>query len=70
MRNSAEFHEPICEQLFHAIFTTIPMKELCVSLLYARRGGIDINPVRATSWDLIPESFLTTILLEKKTQMQ
>lgn len=70
MRNSSEFHEPICEQLFQAVFETTPMKDLCIALLYARRGGIDINPIRATSWDLIPESFLNGAVLEKKTQMQ
>ena len=48
-RDECHFHEEICETIYKRLLDTIKPVELCVTCLYARRGGIDINPVRATS---------------------
>lgn len=48
-RDECHFHEEICETIYKRLLDVIDPVELCVTCLYARRGGIDINPVRATS---------------------
>jgi len=48
MRRENHFHEEICECIYKRIKDLINPKELFVACLYTRRGGIDINPVRAT----------------------
>ena len=48
-RDECHFHEEICETIYKRLLDAIDPVELCVTCLYARRGGIDINPVRATS---------------------
>jgi 7-cyano-7-deazaguanine reductase len=54
IREVSDFHEPNCLYLFNSIIDKADVDELCVSLLYSRRGSLDINPVRATTADLIP----------------
>ena len=46
-------HEEICECFYKRLKDAFDPSELLVMCLYARRGGIDINPVRASSQDLI-----------------
>lgn len=53
LRNENHFHEEICEQVFTHFKQGLNPDELFVACLYTRRGGIDINPVRATSNDLV-----------------
>ena len=48
-RDECHFHEEICETIYKRLLDTFEPDELCVMCLYARRGGIDINPIRATS---------------------
>lgn len=48
-RDERNFHERICEQVYMAIHDKIHPRELFVMCNYTRRGGIDINPVRASS---------------------
>jgi 7-cyano-7-deazaguanine reductase len=48
-RDECHFHEEICETIYKRLHDILNPSELCVTCLYARRGGIDINPVRATS---------------------
>jgi 7-cyano-7-deazaguanine reductase len=52
-RDECHFHEEICETLYKRLFDVLSPSRLCVTCLYARRGGIDINPVRATDLPLI-----------------
>jgi len=47
-RNHNEFHEQCVEQIFWDISKLCEPKELVVYARYTRRGGIDINPVRAS----------------------
>lgn len=55
MRRENHFHEEICELIYKRLWDIIGggSNELLVACLYTRRGGIDINPVRASSTDLL-----------------
>ena len=44
--------------------------ELMVACLYTRRGGLDINPIRASHKHLIPETFEDVKFLNEKTLRQ
>ena len=46
IRELNEFHEFCAEKLFTDIMKTGNVRHCCVQLLYARRGSLDINPVR------------------------
>jgi 7-cyano-7-deazaguanine reductase len=46
-RNHREFHEPTCERIYQDLFEVLQPTELLVCCQYTRRGGIDINPMRA-----------------------
>ena len=45
-RDECHFHEEICEALYKRLLDSCKPDELVVRCLYARRGGIDINPER------------------------
>jgi len=53
MRKENHFHEEICECIYKRLYDLLDPEELMVTCLYTRRGGIDINPIRATSEELI-----------------
>jgi 7-cyano-7-deazaguanine reductase len=56
MRRENHFHEEICEAIFKRLQDVLGKKaEILVLCLYTRRGGIDINPIRATSEKLMKE---------------
>ena len=48
MRKENHFHEEIAECIYKRLFDLLEPEELFVACLYTRRGGIDINPVRAS----------------------
>jgi len=48
-RNHNEFHEPCAERMFWDIWRRCRPTQLSVYARYTRRGGLDINPFRA-SW--------------------
>ena len=48
-RDECHFHEEICETIFKRLNDALQPEWLNVMCLYARRGGIDINPERCTS---------------------
>jgi 7-cyano-7-deazaguanine reductase len=52
-RDECHFHEEICETIYKRLHDALSPEELVVTCLYARRGGIDINPVRASNTALI-----------------
>ena len=56
-RTVSHFHEEICEMVFKHLMDAYKPEQLLVACLYTRRGGLDINPVRATHQSLIPEFF-------------
>lgn len=49
MRKENHFHEEICECIYKRLYDLLNPDELFVACLYTRRGGIDINPLRASS---------------------
>lgn len=52
-RSECHFHEEIIETIYKRINDILQPDELVVRGLYARRGGIDINPIRASHLKLI-----------------
>ena len=52
-RGECHFHEEICECVYKRLHDKFEPQALFVMCLYARRGGIDINPVRASNVDLL-----------------
>lgn len=52
-RGECHFHEEICECIYKRLHDKFKPEALFVMCLYARRGGIDINPARASNVDLL-----------------
>lgn len=69
-RQVSHFHEEICEMIYTHLKEAFNPDTLMVSCLYTRRGGIDINPVRASHASLIPPFFYRRNLRMKKTLRQ
>lgn len=69
-RKVNHFHEEIAEMMYVHLTEAYQPQELMVACLYTRRGGLDINPVRATSEWLIPYVFRTTDIRLAKTLRQ
>jgi len=55
-RDECHFHEEICETIYKRLHDLTKPEELMVSCLYVRRGGIDINPIRANSQKLLEQN--------------
>lgn len=51
-RKENHFHEEIAEQMFVSLNKIFEPTELFVGCFYNRRGGWDINPIRASSYNL------------------
>ncbi len=62
LRTENHFHEEICEQIYHRLWSRFTPEELLVFCIYTRRGGIDICPVRASHNAILP-SFLSNVNL-------
>ena len=56
MRKENHFHEEICECIYKRLYDLLQPEELLVTCLYTRRGGIDINPARATDYNVLWEN--------------
>ena len=56
-RQVSHFHEEICEMVYMHLKEAYEPEELMVACLYTRRGGLDINPIRASHKKLIPGFF-------------
>ena len=69
-RTVSHFHEEICEMVFAHLTERFKPEQLMVSCLYTRRGGLDINPIRATHQVLIPEFFTSPQYVIRKTLRQ
>jgi 7-cyano-7-deazaguanine reductase len=55
-RDECHFHEEICETIYKRLYDLVKPEELMVACLYVRRGGIDINPIRANSPELLKQN--------------
>ena len=69
-RTVSHFHEEICEIVFKHLMDAYKPEDLMVSCLYTRRGGLDINPIRATHSRFIPDFFTDTDYRIQKTLRQ
>lgn len=69
-RQVSHFHEEICEMVFTHLNQAYQPEKLMVACLYTRRGGLDINPIRATHADMIPNWFTHSGKRMKKTLRQ
>jgi len=72
MRRENHFHEEICECIYKRLLDAFIPLELFVACLYTRRGGIDINPVRASHTHLLNKAsgLANTTLVTEKTMRQ
>lgn len=71
MRKENHFHEEICECVYKRLHDLLGPDELMIACLYTRRGGIDINPVRASSPQLLHIQPITdAFTLTDKTMRQ
>ena len=69
-RTVSHFHEEICEMVFKHLMDAYKPEDLMVACLYTRRGGLDINPIRATHSRFIPDFFTETNFRIQKTLRQ
>jgi 7-cyano-7-deazaguanine reductase len=69
-RTVSHFHEEICEMVYKHLLDAYNPDQLMVACLYTRRGGIDINPIRATHSMYIPDFFTEPEYLINKTLRQ
>ena len=69
-RTVSHFHEEICEMVYKHLSEAYEPEQLMVACLYTRRGGIDINPIRASHSMLIPEFFTNPDYVIQKTLRQ
>lgn len=70
LREVNEFHEFCCEKLYKSIIDHPDVKDCTVMLLYARRGSLDINPVRTSNMSMMPLDLTNSGLYTKKTMGQ
>lgn len=59
-RNEYHFHEEICEAAYKRLWDALQPKELLVTCFYARRGGWDIVPTRASSKKLLDKNLINS----------
>ncbi len=64
-RDENHFHEEIVETIYKRLYDLLAPKELIVIAFYTRRGGIDINPVRALNEESIPKEYVDAKILQK-----
>ena len=58
-RDQREFHEQCVERIFVDVLARCHPRTLSVEARYTRRGGLDINPVRALPGSELPEVWRT-----------
>jgi 7-cyano-7-deazaguanine reductase len=69
-RDENHFHEEIAECVYMRLWDTFKPTELAVTCLYARRGGIDINPTRVSHVDLLNNQLIDPDIPFSKTPRQ
>jgi 7-cyano-7-deazaguanine reductase len=69
-RDECHFHEEICEAIYKRLWEVLQPEELSVRCLYARRGGWDINPERASDKELLHYTLSDVTILHAKTPKQ
>lgn len=69
-RKENHFHEEVVEMIYKRFSDAFLPKKLMVAAMYTRRGGIDINPIRASHVDWIDEAFISAEKRLAKTLRQ
>ena len=69
-RDECHFHEEICECIYKRLWDLYEPTELAVTCLYARRGGIDINPERVSHERLLHHTLSQVDVPHIKTPKQ
>jgi len=69
-RKENHFHEEVVEMIYKRFHDIFNPATLMVAAMYTRRGGIDINPIRASHSDLLDETLISSKLLAAKTLRQ
>lgn len=69
-RTVSHFHEEVVEMMFKHLMDAYKPQDLMVTAFYTRRGGLDINPIRATHSRFIPDFFTNTDYRIAKTLRQ
>jgi 7-cyano-7-deazaguanine reductase len=69
-RDENHFHEEICETIYTRLWSIFRPAQLAVTCLYARRGGIDINPTRVSHVDLLTNELIDINVPFCKTSRQ
>jgi 7-cyano-7-deazaguanine reductase len=69
-RDENHFHEEICEAIYKRLWDILKPVKLVVKCLYARRGGWDINPERASDRELLHNNLKNSTSLHIKMPRQ
>jgi len=69
-RKENHFHEEVVEMIYKRFLDIFEPKKLMVAAMYTRRGGIDINPIRASHIQMIDEVLISTSFRVEKTARQ
>jgi 7-cyano-7-deazaguanine reductase len=69
-RDECHFHEEICEAVYKRLLDLYRPTDLMVMCLYARRGGLDINPIRANNEKLLQRNLTDYKIPHFKTSKQ
>lgn len=69
-RKENHFHEEVVEMIYKRFWDIFEPTKLMVAAMYTRRGGIDINPIRASHPYLIDEVLVSNSCRVAKTLRQ
>lgn len=69
-RKENHFHEEVVEMIYKRFWDIFQPEALMVAAMYTRRGGIDINPVRASRSEMLDDAFVNTKCRLAKTLRQ
>lgn len=69
-RKENHFHEEVVEMIYKRFWDIFSPEKLMVAAMYTRRGGIDINPIRASETGLLDEILISKNYRVKKTLRQ
>jgi len=69
-RKENHFHEEVVEMIYKRFSDIFNPEKLMVAAMYTRRGGIDINPIRASHLELLDTVLLSPEVRVDKTLRQ
>jgi 7-cyano-7-deazaguanine reductase len=69
-RKENHFHEEVVEMIYKRFSTIFNPEKIMVAAMYTRRGGIDINPIRASHLELLDTVLISPEVRVDKTLRQ